>query len=299
MDVLKVVKTIILEQSELNLKFCGENYLIDGKAEKTGKPIVFGHALLSELAEFLESRNWKHWKKGNDIDKRNSITELIDLLHFLASLHIEKKNSVYQRKFYSFSRINIATREIENLDSFAEQVEFYHDTMMRVAFSAKPTEDMKFKILLSTLSKLYSMVMNFDLKYDDLCNITVAEEAEVALDSEGGVEDIHNLQTWIALGFARVLFYLNVSLEVSPRDALSLYLVKNVLNAFRMKHGYEKGTYVKIWKKSAEDEGMEDNDYIYSLIKDTNILDGNNADVKDNLLKLMDEEYSKIYKGEK
>ena len=44
---------------------------------------------------------------------------------------------------------------------------------------------------------------------------------------------------------------------------------------------------------------MEDNDYIYSLIKDTNILDGNNAEVKDNLLKLMDEEYSKIYKGEK
>ena len=278
----------------MNLKFCGEKYLIDGKAEKTGKPIVFGHALLSELAEFLESRNWKHWKKGNDIDKRNSITELIDLLHFLASLHIEKKNSVYQ--------INIATREIENLDNFAEQVEIYHDSMMQVAYSAKPTEDMKFKILLSTLSKLYSMVMNFDLKYNDLCSIAVAEEAEEAEDAfgtESGIEDIHNLQTWIALGFARVLFYLNASLEVRPRDVLSLYLVKNVLNAFRMKHGYEKGTYIKIWKKSAEDEGMEDNDYIYSLIKDTNILDGNNVEVKDNLLKLMDEEYSKIYKGEK
>lgn len=291
MDVRKVVKTIILEQSELNLKFCGEKYLIDGKAEKTGKPIVFGHALLSELAEFLESRNWKHWKKGNDIDKRNSITELIDLLHFLASLHIEKKNSVYQ--------INIATREIENLDNFAEQVEIYHDSMMQVAYKATPTEDIKFKILLSTLSKLYSMVMNFDLKYNDLCSIAVAEEAEDAFGTESGVDDIHNLQTWIALGFARVLFYLNASLEVRPRDVLSLYLVKNVLNAFRMKHGYEKGTYVKIWKKSAEDEGMEDNDYIYSLIKDTNILDGNNVEVKDNLLKLMDEEYSKIYTGEK
>lgn len=291
MDVRKVVKTIILEQSELNLKFCGEKYLIDGKAEKTGKPIVFGHALLSELAEFLESRNWKHWKKGNDIDKRNSITELIDLLHFLASLHIEKKNSVYQ--------INIATREIEDLDNFAEQVEIYHDSMMQVAYKATPTEDIKFKILLSTLSKLYSMVMNFDLKYNDLCSIAVAEEAEDAFGTESGVDDIHNLQTWIALGFARVLFYLNVSLEVRPRDVLSLYLVKNVLNAFRMKHGYEKGTYIKIWKKSAEDEGMEDNDYIYSLIKDTNILDGNNVEVKDNLLKLMDEEYSKIYTGEK
>lgn len=275
----------------MNLKFCGEKYLIDGKAEKTGKPIVFGHALLSELAEFLESRNWKHWKKGNDIDKRNSITELIDLLHFLASLHIEKKNSVYQ--------INIATREIEDLDNFAEQVEIYHDSMMQVAYKATPTEDIKFKILLSTLSKLYSMVMNFDLKYNDLCSIAVAEEAEDAFGTESGVDDIHNLQTWIALGFARVLFYLNVSLEVRPRDVLSLYLVKNVLNAFRMKHGYEKGTYIKIWKKSAEDEGMEDNDYIYSLIKDTNILDGNNVEVKDNLLKLMDEEYSKIYTGEK
>ena len=291
MDVLKVVKTIILEQSELNLKFCGENYIIDGKAEKTGKPIVFGHALLSELAEFLESRNWKHWKKGSDIDKRNSITELIDLLHFLASLHIEKKNSVYQ--------INIATREIENLDNFAEQVEIYHDSMMQVAFQAKPTEDVNFKILLSTLSKLYSMVMNFDLKYHNICNIAVAEELEVILSEIDGVDDIHNLQTWIALGFARVLYYLNTSLAVRPRDVLSLYLVKNVLNAFRMKHGYEKGTYIKIWKKSAEDEGMEDNDYIYSLIKDTNILDGNNVEVKDNLLKLMDEEYSKIYTGEK
>ena len=73
--------------------------------------------------------------------------------------------------------------------------------MLQVAFSAKPTEDMKFKILLSTLSKLYSMVMNFDLKYDDLCNIAVAEETEGTLDSEGGVEDIHNLQTWIAFRF--------------------------------------------------------------------------------------------------
>ena len=271
----------------MNLKFCGENYLIDGKAEKTGKPIVFGLATLSELAEFLESRNWKHWKKGNDIDKRNSVTELIDLLHFLASLQIEKCSN------------RLITIPFDSLTTeYAEKVKIDYNLICRQMETYGNNDQIEFLSLISSLSYLVSVTLKLDILYIHKVDLNIGVDPD-AHDTIKITNNFLHLQRMIALCFARVLAYLNNQLGITPKDTLSLYLVKNVLNAFRMKHGYEKGTYIKIWKKSAEDEGMEDNDYIYSLIKDTNILDGNNAEVKDNLLKLMDEEYSKIYKGEK
>ena len=133
----------------MNLKFCGENYLIDGKAEKTGKPIVFGLATLSELAEFLESRNWKHWKKGNDIDKRNSITELIDLLHFLASLQIEKCTG----RLIEDEAFDSLTTE------YAEKVKSDYNLICRQMETYGNNDQIEFLSLISSLSYLVSIIL--------------------------------------------------------------------------------------------------------------------------------------------
>jgi len=45
-------------------------------------------------------------------------------------------------------------------------------------------------------------------------------------------------------------------------EMYNLYIMKNALNKIRQDNGYKEGKYVKIW------EGVEDNVYLYNLLKD-------------------------------
>lgn len=238
--------------------------------------------MLSELAEFLESRNWKHWKKGNERDDRNTVTELIDIIHFLSALHIQKRSSVYgELNNNSF---------IEDSILFASYVEDCHLEMKNM--SIKALEEAEFKTIIASLSMLVSTVMCFDLEHENKSNSFIVVEKALLGDNA------KNLQKWTAMCFARVLHYLEKVFNITHEDVLAMYLVKNVLNSFRMSHGYAKGEYTKIWKMSKDDIGMEDNDYIYSLVKEKDILSGEVAEIKFKLLNIMEEEYSKIYVGE-
>jgi hypothetical protein len=50
-------------------------------------------------------------------------------------------------------------------------------------------------------------------------------------------------------------------------DLYSSYVGKNVLNFFRQDHGYQDGTYKKIW------DGREDNEHLVEIVADLDIND--------------------------
>jgi len=49
--------------------------------------------------------------------------------------------------------------------------------------------------------------------------------------------------------------------SLSPEQLYRHYVGKNVLNFFRQDHGYQEGTYVKLW------QGREDNEHLSELLE--------------------------------
>ena len=279
-DISKVVSSIMVKQSELNKVFCGENYLDTGKAEKTGKPIVFGLALLSELTEFLDSRNWKHWKSGNEIDKRNSITELIDKIHFFSAASIQ----LYYRWYTSDKGIpkdkvlfpgNLYTGFAERVNDLYNNLKKIseHKDVLKVP-SEKDEENDFLKMIVSStraVSAIVSSGMELDKK-----------------DINFHIDSIARADIEIVNSYARTIYYLDRYLGVTPDNLLAMYMVKNVLNSFRIENGYDKGEYLKMWG------GVEDNDYIYELVKNSDML-GKDVDVLEKeLYELISKEYNKF-----
>ena len=49
--------------------------------------------------------------------------------------------------------------------------------------------------------------------------------------------------------------------SLTPEQLYRHYVGKNVLNFFRQDHGYQEGTYVKLW------QGREDNEHLSELLE--------------------------------
>lgn len=60
-------------------------------------------ATLVEIGEFAnEIKVFKFWSKKADINKENAIDELVDVMHFLCSLLVEKESQINQIKLTTF-----------------------------------------------------------------------------------------------------------------------------------------------------------------------------------------------------
>ena len=87
------------------------------------------------------------------------------------------------------------------------------------------------------------------------------------------------LELLIALSAARkielsVFAAIMGNCEMDWTELYCQYVGKNVLNFFRQDHGYQDGSYQKMWN------GREDNDYLVEIMVD---LDPNDAEYKDKL----------------
>jgi NTP pyrophosphatase (non-canonical NTP hydrolase) len=71
------------------------------------------------------------------------------------------------------------------------------------------------------------------------------------------------------------------SLQMKFEEIYKMYVIKNVLNLFRMKNGYKEGTYIKIWKNE------EDNVWSNKFAKEIEF----DLEFKNNLYKKLQEFY--------
>ena len=64
----------------------------------------------------------------------------------------------------------------------------------------------------------------------------------------------------------RIMFEIAQTLDMSFNDIYKLYMLKNVLNAFRQDNGYRDGSYIKIWNIGGVEE--EDNWWLKKLMEE-------------------------------
>ncbi len=81
------IDTIVDLQNELNIQTAGKDWTKG--YTKEGRKINWFRAITLEVAEAIDSLNWKHWKDiSQPHDLENLKIELVDILHFIISQKI-------------------------------------------------------------------------------------------------------------------------------------------------------------------------------------------------------------------
>lgn len=159
-------KDIVKKQFDLNCLTAGNQWHITQVNSKTGKNIKWNRCSWMEMAEFIESFDWKHWKKGKE-DIENAKVELVDILHFLTSQLIVEE---YQSLKY------LETNEEKKLNDIFNNLSHRWNTVFLLTDSFNNNEE------LLDLADLFVSGM-FDEKISDITLIIFARMC-IILDLE-------------------------------------------------------------------------------------------------------------------
>lgn len=94
-------------------------------------------------------------------------------------------------------------------------------------------------------------------KLADGLSQAAASQDGFAKTLESFVSEVVGRQTFNVERFAQLLSLAELSFD----QLYSMYVGKNVLNRFRQDHGYQEGTYQKLW------QGREDNEHLAELLE--------------------------------
>lgn len=235
--VKELVRKINPTQDELNkLLAKNDNYATSLKVEN-GKHINYGNCLLSEFDEIRNSTPWKHWKFAGDIDLENLNMEIVDVFHFgpSISLVLESRGKVDE----------------SYIDDLFSELGFIYDTFIDYS-TDKEMELMDVINMLNvamTFKATPLSLMFYRMKY----NGHITEE---------GLELMY-ISNLIIMIIAVIIHQLafETTLDESIDMIYSTYIVKNTINKFRDAHGYNDGSYIKIW------DGNEDNAVALEIMK--------------------------------
>ncbi len=142
--------------------------------------------------------------------------------------------------------------DIENLKM--EMVDVFH-FQLSLYSNVENINDMLSKAKIQNDNSVFSEVDSLDtLKLIEGYLTITTHAVNSTLDKEG----FNHLMEFMTIQFYRVIN----SFDFSVEELTSLYDRKNMLNIFRMEHGYQDGTYIKIWN------GVEDNSFMELLLKE-------------------------------
>lgn len=261
--ISKLIKDWLPTQQEVDHTMGGLRVYADLKTNK-GKKVNYGLCITSELAELLDSIPWKHWK---DIDAQadldNYITELIDLMHFLPSainvVSVLLDNTGVKEKI----ALDIYAKAVidPNIDeTFSSKMIYYINSSLDVFSDISDTDDIyemtsKYQAIMSAYnSDIISFFMQVH-KLKELEDFDLKKQVDNNDFSliDNAVRALYFMFTGVVLTIELYTNVFKVTTEEALDDMWNIYLVKNVLNIFRVNNGYKEKTYIKEWN------GEEDN----------------------------------------
>ena len=145
-----------------------------------------------------------------------------------------------------------------------ELIDIWHFLLSEILLNEQGSETAAQPKLTAQLSAIdLSGIIEFDGKQYELSSLDL----------------LNQLELLIALSAARkielsVFAAIMENCELDWTELYCQYVGKNVLNFFRQDHGYQEGTYQKMWN------GREDNEYLVDVMSE---LDPNDLEYKDKL----------------
>ena len=132
-----------------------------------------------------------------------------------------------------------------------------------------------------------SMLLEEDLGSEDLAlqignqlNIGT-DEPDFRLDLESFAGQVLTTRVFSVPAFGRLMAGVGMDFDMLYRG----YVGKNVLNFFRQDHGYQDGTYTKIWN------GQEDNEHLVEAVRS---LDAGSPSFGDDLYQALKQRYQAL-----
>ncbi|NIB41213.1 dUTP diphosphatase [Pseudomaricurvus alkylphenolicus] len=111
--------------------------------------------------------------------------------------------------------------------------------------------------------------------------VLATDEEDFRLDLERFAGEVLTTRSFSVASFGRLMAGIDMDFEMLFKG----YVGKNVLNFFRQDHGYQDGTYTKIW------DGREDNEH---LVEASQALDAAEPDFQDQLYRALSQRYQAV-----
>lgn len=253
------IKDMLKTQALLNVKTNGERYISDRPTTDKGKFISYPICMKMEAAELLDSVPWKHWKYNeNKYDIDNIRIEIIDILHFVLSIHIDHSARALLRDDEKLEDKTV----LEHVDELIKFMESKNDNTnyMELLFDyLQPNVDYELRESKKMLESGEDAYVGFEHYIDLLLKFTFERNIMCIRQLYEVVFILYGLTCLVENKNA------NVDLQYILTDVYELYQAKLILNKFRQDHGYNEGTYKKMWKLDNGEE-VEDNVFITRFI---------------------------------
>lgn len=260
------IKDMLIVQAELNAKTNGENYISSEPRTNKGKFIYYPICMKMEASELLDSLPWKHWKyKETEYDIPNIKIELIDILHFALSVHLDHFARMIQpdSNLLADKTVNEYAKElVDYLASAKPNNVQYKNTLFEYLASnvdinlKNDFENMKDKGMEPYIGFMHytDRLMQFKVIPNVSC---IRELYEIILTMYGLTKMIENNPSE------------PITLDSYVGEIYNLYKAKLALNELRQDYGYNSGEYIKMWNINGV--VSEDNQYIHNLISNNKI----------------------------
>lgn len=265
-----VFKKWMPAQGQLDTTLAGikaYSYLITDK----GKSINYGHCILDELAELLNSTPWKHWKSiGEKTDYDNLKTELTDLMHFIPAMLnvLDVKGVLYNindaadeirenkgEEFfanlanlsaysltYNYRDLEEALNDKWESDNIADEIAFVDGNKF-----GKEYKMIKRLIRVLTLTSYHVQLWTNAQEQIEADDYTIPENELIEISTEFSINQLLIYCIVLILDTYAKIYTFDLSITRAVSELWESYLVKSQLNLFRANNGYKEGTYLKMW----------------------------------------------------
>ena len=271
-----VFKEWMPAQRLLDNTLAGENAYSSLMTNK-GKTINYGHCILDELVELLNSIPWKHWKSIDEkTDYDNLKTELTDLMHFIPAMLnvLDTKGVLYNidsiadeirenkgNEFldglanlsgysltYNYNDLLEALNDKWESDNIADEIAFTTDVgICTKSKFAKEYKMIKRLIRVLTLTSYHVQLWTNTQEQIEADDYTTEENELIEISTEFTINQLLIYCIVLILDTYSKLFTFDLSIDRAVNDLWESYLVKSKLNLFRANNGYKEGTYIKMW----------------------------------------------------
>ncbi|MBT4653967.1 MAG: dUTPase [Thiotrichales bacterium] len=178
------IEQMFLLQKQLNDETNGEVW-IKGYT-KENREISWYRGIYMEVAEAIDSFNWKHWKNINDEpDWDNIRVELVDIWHFVMSESIRIEDQSYANKY-----LDMKAKDDYDIDALISLLE------MMLKLSITSSIDKKVNNIREITDTFFTIISHLGIDVEDLYKRYVIKNQLNTFRQKNGYKDGSYIKNW-------------------------------------------------------------------------------------------------------
>ena len=178
------IEQMFLLQKQLNDETNGEVW-IKGYT-KENREISWYRGIYMEVAEAIDSFNWKHWKNINDEpDWDNIRVELVDIWHFVMSESIRIEDQSYANKY-----LDMKAKDDYDIDALISLLE------MMLKLSITSSIDKEVNNIREITDTFFTIISHLGIDVEDLYKRYVVKNQLNTFRQKNGYKDGSYIKNW-------------------------------------------------------------------------------------------------------